>query len=84
MIYALLTLLGVVILGGVVYYVSDVIFNSVSDQCFNTFGITMLNPYSSFTDSLFAFMPWILLIIGVISALVIELRRRNPDAYISF
>lgn len=84
MIYALLTLIGIIVLGGVVYYVADTIFQSIVIQTLSTFGESMLNPYSSFTQSLFAFLPWILLIIGVISALVIELRRRNPDAYISF
>lgn len=84
MIYAIMTFIGILFLGGVIYFAMDWTFNNFYDSFFQSFGIGILSPYSDFISGLYTFMPVIIVVLAIISAVVIELRSRNPNAYYSF
>ena len=81
MIYAILTLLGILALGGLTYYAMYIVFTGVWDNCYVAFGPSFNNNYTNFAWNFMDLLPILIVIIAVISALVIELRRKNPDAF---
>jgi hypothetical protein len=84
MIYALLTLVGILFFGGLMYFVLDFTYASFFLQMVVINGEeVMLNPYTAFIASLIYWLPFLIVIVAIVSAIVIELRRKNPDAYFS-
>lgn len=82
MIYALVTFFGVIFFGGLSWYVLDKTYTIYLNAMTVAYPLYFTNPYVSFVGQLINWLPLLILIIAMVSALVIELRRKNPGAYI--
>lgn len=82
MIYALVTFLGVLFFGGIMYFLLDQVYTNILNQLTVDYPLYFTNTYVSFMGSALAWIPIVIVVIAMVSALVIEMRSRNPDAYI--
>lgn len=81
MIFAIVTLIGVLVLGGLCYYVLAEVFGNFYGLMVAMYPEYFLNTTVDFTYNFVVWLPFFILLVGIISAIVIELRRRSPDAY---
>jgi predicted PurR-regulated permease PerM len=82
MIYALVTFLGVLFFGGIMYFLLDQVYTNLITQLLTDYPTYFANTYVSFMGSFLVWVPILIVVIAMVSAFVIELRSRNPDAYI--
>lgn len=83
MIYALATMIGILFLGGLTYYVVNEVLVDFIDEMIVLYPTYLMTPEVDFIYSFLYWMPFFILMIAILSAIVIELRRRSPDAYFS-
>ncbi len=84
MIFALVTFIGVIFFGGFCYYILDYTHTMVLNQYTVAYPTYFTNVYVDFISNFLPWFPFLIVIIAAVSALVIELRQRNPDAYVGF
>jgi len=81
MIYALMTLIGILSIGGIIYFVLSEVFLDLYEAMVTLYPTYLLNDSTAFIYDVVLWLPIFILIVGIISAVVIELRRKNADAY---
>jgi len=81
MIYAIMTMLGILSLGGIMYFVLAEVWLDFYASMISLYPDYMVNPSTAFLYNLVEWLPLFILIISIISAIVIELRRKNPNEY---
>lgn len=83
MIYALATLFGILFLGGLTYFVVNEVLVDFIDDMISAYPTYMMVPEVDFVYQFLYWLPFFIVMVAIISAIVIELRRRSPDAYFS-
>jgi hypothetical protein len=81
MMFALITFIGILVIGGLTYYVCAETFSDFYTSMVTEYPDWILNPEVDFLYNVVAWLPLFILIIAIVSAIVIELRRNRPDAY---
>ena len=81
MMFALMTFFGVLVLGGFTYYIVAEVFGDYYTNMLSLYPGYFLTGEVDFIYNLIAWLPLIIFVIAVVSAIVIELRSRNPNGY---
>jgi hypothetical protein len=76
-------MIGILFLGGLTYYVVNEVLVDFIDEMIVLYPTYLMTPEVDFIYSFLYWMPFFILMIAILSAIVIELRRRSPDAYFS-